>query len=67
MFYRPIADSKLKALLQLYQTSLKNYEQDAKATALLTGTSEKKAKPADAAMVVVANALFNLDEWVNKN
>jgi hypothetical protein len=65
MFYRNILATEQKILLQLYETALKKYQQDVSAAAALAGST--KATPQTAAMIVVANAMFNLDEWLNKN
>lgn len=67
MFYRMIDETRLKVLLELYNTALKQYGNDKTAAAKMIGTKEKDAKPETAAMIVVANAMMNLDEWLNKN
>ena len=78
MMYKPITANKLDALVQLYQTSKEKYDKDENAAMELLGTIKKektkhklikkedKVKPELAAMVVVANAMLNLDEWMNK-
>lgn len=67
MMYKSISPAKLEALMKLYNTAKQKYEADKKAASALL--QDKNAEPiaADAAMVVVANAMLNLDEWVNKN
>lgn len=67
MFYKVIDEKRLKALMSLYDTALKKYNTDKEAAAKMIGTKEKGAMPETAAMIVVANAMMNLDEWVNKN
>ncbi len=67
MFYKPITTNKLNALIQLYQTAFNKFSKDKNATNEMLGGDSRNANPETAAMVVVANALFNLDEWVNKN
>lgn len=66
MMYKPIAKEKLHILNELYLTALKDYKSSPKKVSeMLPGNAE--AKPEMAAMVVVANALMNLDEVVTKN
>jgi Protein of unknown function (DUF1549)/Protein of unknown function (DUF1553)/Planctomycete cytochrome C len=67
MFYKTIAKQKLDVLDDLYKKALLQYQTDKSAAAKMMGDKNKKALPEDAAMVVVANAMLNLDEWVNKN
>jgi hypothetical protein len=68
MMYKPITSNKLNALLELYSTSFESFKKDEKAAKEIIGKSEEEnAKPETAAMVVVANAMLNLDEWVTKN
>lgn len=67
MMYKPIAERKLEALMELYNISVNNYKTDQQAANKMMGDKKKKAEPELAALTVVANALLNLDEWVNKN
>lgn len=67
MMYRPVTETRLKTLVRLYDEALGQYNKDKAAAAKLIGTKEQEAKPETAAMIVVANAMMNLDEWVNKN
>lgn len=67
MLYQPIAPAKLDVLVKLYEQALSEYKKDKFAANALMGDKNKTALPEDAAMVVVANAMMNLDEWVNKN
>jgi hypothetical protein len=66
MMYKPITEKKLQALTNLYTTSLEEYKKNKTAASKMLGDKKKNALPEDAAMVVVANAMLNLDEWVNK-
>jgi hypothetical protein len=66
MFYKTIAKQKLEVLDDLYNKTLLHYQADKSAAVKIMGDANKKAIPEDAAMVVVANAMLNLDEWVNK-
>jgi hypothetical protein len=65
--YKPITDSKLNALTKLYQTSLLKYQGNKKAATILVSDSTLNAPINRAALVVVANTMLNLDEWLNKN
>ncbi len=67
MLYQPIAPAKLNVLLDLYEQTVTEYRKDKTAANALMGDKNITALPEDAAMVVVANAMMNLDEWVNKN
>jgi hypothetical protein len=67
MMFKPISDNKLNALVELYTTSLNTFTKDEKAAGQITGAQGTEPKPEKAALVVVANAMLNLDEWVNKN
>ncbi len=67
MMYKPITATKLNALIVLYDKALAQYKNDKAAASKMAAVSEQEAIPETAAMVVVANAMMNLDEWVNKN
>jgi len=67
MFFKPITENRLRALTELYATSISKFAQDEKATQEITGIKDAQIKPETAALVMVANAMLNLDEWVNKN
>jgi hypothetical protein len=67
MFYKPIANDKLKVLDELYATALAQYKTNKTAANEMMGNKKKAALPEDAAMTVVANVMLNLDEWVNRN
>lgn len=67
MMYKPVTETKLKSLAGLYDTALRKYKTDRPAAAKIIGTTEKDATPETAAMIVVANAMMNLDEWINRN
>lgn len=67
MLFQPITPAKLNVLVKLYEQALTEYKKDKIAANALMGDKNKAALPEDAAMVVVANAMMNLDEWVNKN
>lgn len=67
MMYKPIAANKLNALTSLYQSSLSKYQSNKKAATILVSDSTLASPSNRAALVVVANAMLNLDEWLNKN
>ncbi|MCD2424111.1 DUF1553 domain-containing protein [Niabella pedocola] len=67
MLYKPIKEEKLKVFEALYQQALKEFQSDTGKTTAMVGGQQEKAAPATAALVVVANALLNLDEVVVKN
>lgn len=67
MMYKPIAPAKLNVLTSLYQSSLSKYQSNKKAATVLVSDSTIASPTNRAALVVVANAMLNLDEWLNKN
>ncbi|MFM9910358.1 MAG: hypothetical protein ACKVOW_13475, partial [Chitinophagaceae bacterium] len=67
MMFKPISDKRLSALVQLYNNSIRRFKKDEKASCEMIGAMNEHTNPESAALVVVANALLNLDEWVNKN
>lgn len=67
MFYKPITANRLKALVELYDRSLSSFKKNEMNTCEMIGEMNKHNNPESAALVVVANAMLNLDEWLNKN
>ncbi len=67
MMYKPIAETKLNALVELYNKSVGKFKKDETAACEMIGVVDKHNNPETAALVVVANAMLNLDEWLNKN
>lgn len=67
MMYQPLSEVRQKALMKLYEEALDQYKKNQLAARAMMGEPKKETSPDVAAMTVVANALFNLDEWVNKN
>jgi len=66
--YHPIGENSLAALLQLYTISYNRFRDEPdKARKLLGGKSNGGDDAKTAALVVVANAMLNLDEVVTKN
>jgi len=67
MMLKPISDNRLKALVELYDESYSKLKKDENGTCEMTGQMDEHNNPETAALVVVANAMLNLDEWVTKN
>ncbi|MDQ3278379.1 MAG: DUF1553 domain-containing protein, partial [Bacteroidota bacterium] len=67
LLFKPISPQKLQALATLYNTAYTKYRRDSEATCELIGVNDGHNNPETAALVVVANALLNLDEVVTKN
>jgi len=67
MMYKTISEAKLNALVELYKRSIDKFKNDKEAACEMIGVMDKNNNPETAALVVVANAMLNLDEWVNKN
>jgi hypothetical protein len=65
--YRSIDPGRLKALLELYNTAYKSFRTDEEKTCEMVGAPGKNTTPSTAALIVVTNALLNLDEVVTKN
>lgn len=68
MMYKAISPVKLEALMGLYARSLETFSKNNKEAIELMGDPQQStADPAMAALVVVANAMLNLDEWLTKS
>jgi len=65
--YKPIAPTKLSLLVKLHDESLQKFKGDKDKTCEMIGVNDKHNNPETAAMVVVANAILNLDEVITKN
>ena len=59
--------STLSVLLKLYDQSLQKFKKDKDKTCEMIGENDQHNNPETAALVVVANALLNLDEVITKN
>lgn len=66
MMYKPISELRLKALTDLYDKSFLKFKDDVKGSAQMAGVKDNP-DPHAASMVMVASALLNMDEWLNKN
>jgi hypothetical protein len=67
MTYKAIPDGKLKVLEDLYNKSIVEFKSDGDRTCEMVGVNNEHNNPETAALVVVANAMLNLDEVVTKN
>ena len=67
MMYKPISDSRLNALMELYTKSYLNFKNNGLAGRQLAGQLETPDSARAASLVMVASAMLNLDEWLNKN
>jgi hypothetical protein len=67
ILFQPINQQKLMVLQNLYNQALAQYRKDREAACAMVGANNVHNNPETAALVVVANALLNLDEVVTKS
>lgn len=67
MLFKKITPAKLKIFYDLYQQALKKFKIDEDKTCGMIGEHSKHTNPETAALVVVANAMLNVDEIIMKN
>lgn len=67
MLFKQIPEAKLNVLVDLYNKALIEFKADKEKTCEMIGLMNEHNDPQTAAMVVVANAMLNLDEIVTKN
>ncbi len=65
--FRPISKEKLEPLVDLYKQALGQFKEDDTKTCEMIGAETGNNTPERAALIVVANAMLNLDEFVTKN
>jgi hypothetical protein len=65
--YKPISAARSEILFKLYNQSLQHFQKDKDKTCEMIGIMNEHNNPETAALVVVANAMLNLDELVMKN
>lgn len=65
--YKTISPATLQVLVKLYNESLSRFKKDAAKTCEMIGVMDKHNNPETASLVVVANAMMNLDEMITKN
>jgi mono/diheme cytochrome c family protein len=66
-FYKQIPEAKLNVLFNLYNEALASFKMDKEKTCEMIGQMNEHNNPETAALVVVTNAMLNLDEMVTKN
>jgi hypothetical protein len=64
---RPVIPARQRVLEKLYVEALDRFRNDPDKTCEMTGLQDEHNNPETAALVVVTNALFNLDEVLTKN
>ncbi len=64
---KPITPLRLQALEKLYNKAYATFSHDADKTCEIVGLNNKNNNPKTAALVLVANAILNLDEVITKN
>lgn len=67
MLFKPMPRPTLDIFTGLYKEALNEFSADEHKTCEMIGVNNEHAKPSTAALVVVANAMLNLDEIVMKN
>jgi hypothetical protein len=67
MLYKSLPAEKLKIFVDLYNEALNEFKTDADKTCEMIGVNGEHTNAPTAALVVVANAMMNLDEVVMKN
>ena len=65
--YKPADRSKLSVLMKLYYEALQKFRKDTNKACEMIGVNDQHNNAETAAMVVVANAILNLDEVITKN
>jgi hypothetical protein len=65
--YKPISANKLRSLEKLYDEAYGKMKSDKDKTCEIIGEMNEHNNPETAALVVVANAMLNLDEVIMKN
>lgn len=67
ILYKTIPQNRLKVFEDLYAKAFGEFRKNSASVSVFMGDKQKKFKPEEAAMVLVANAMLNLDEVVTKN
>lgn len=65
--YNKANEKTVQAMTKLYNESLAHFKNDKDKTCEMVGIMDKHNNPETAALVVVANAMLNLDELITKN
>jgi hypothetical protein len=67
MMHKPITPNRLSVLSGLYSEAFSRFKKDEVKTCEMIGLNDTHNNPETAALVVVANAMLNLDELITKN
>lgn len=67
ILYKNIPQNRLKVFEDLYAKAFEEFKKNSASVSAFMGDKQKKYRPEEAAMVLVANAMLNLDEVVTKN
>lgn len=67
ILYKTIPQNRLKVFEDLYTKAFGEFNKNAVSVSAFMGDKQKKYKPEEAAMVLVASAMLNLDEVITKN
>ena len=62
-----ITENELSILMNLYKSALEKFSRDKDKTCEMIGVNDEHNNPETAALVIVANAMLNLDEFITKN
>lgn len=65
--YKTMLPEKLEIMVNLYKKAFEQFKKDKQKTHQMVGGMDEHTNPETAALVVVANAMLNLDEFVTKN
>jgi len=65
--YHAIDSNTLSAFVNLYNNALNRFKNDPEKTCMMVGAPGSNTTPETAALIVVANAILNLDELVTRN
>lgn len=67
MFYTSISPQKLAVLEKLYNEALKQFVKDKNKMMKMAGERKEKQSAETAALITVAGAMMNMDEFISKN
>jgi hypothetical protein len=67
VMYKPVSPAKLAVFEKLYNNALQKFRGNETNMKLMAGNNKEKQDPSTAALVVVAGAMMNLDEFITKN
>jgi hypothetical protein len=65
--YKPISPDKMSIFEKLYTNAYARFNADVNKMKLIAGGNKEHQNAATAALVVVANAMMNMDEFITKN